>query len=151
MTGTENIKLENNQFIVYKTIKGNEEVFGIFAELKKAIKHRDYFRRYKWDENLKMKTDFPDLDGETFDETPLEENTRKPVELKYIHELYDGSYTVRKTIKGKTYRFGRYSNIELAKQARDYFAGTGWNLEDKTLFSDMDNHKKSYFDTKELF
>lgn len=152
-----NIKLSNNEYIVFKQDGYEEITFGVFDDLKTAIKHRDYYRRYKWNDKLKETYNPEDLEGEVFEdqkEVLLLKKYRKPVELMYIYENCDGSYYIKKTLNDKAYYFGRYSNLKLAKQARDYFKGTGWKLEDRLLFSDMKDtkdYKKDYWDSKELY
>lgn len=153
MVDADNIKREGEQFIVFKQTFEKQIIFGEFDSLETAIRHRDYYRRYDWDPKLKKVYNPENLDGEEYlhnvkGKPPKEEG------LEYIQKLFDGSYRITKLVNGKVHYFGRYSNLELAKKARDYFVGTGWNLDDRLLFRDMNDStdfKKDYWDNKELF
>lgn len=65
--------------------------------------------------------------------------------MKHIHfDKRHGTYVLNKKIYGKTYNFGTYDTLDLARIARDYFEKEGWvdNLENRLMFTKTKNIEK---------
>lgn len=76
----------------------------------------------------------------------------KKKEPKNIY-LEKGVYKIFKSIQGKRYTFGKYTTLEKAIRARNYFETKGWKncISEKDKFSDVPEETKSYFESSELY
>ena len=114
-------KTKGGRYFLIKKIKGKHYNFGTYSSLEEAKKYRDYFESKGWrnclDERLNYST------------------SKHP--NRYITK-HKESYRIFKKVKGETCFFGTYKSLEKAQEIRDYFERTGWNLNERLLFSEVD-------------
>jgi len=114
-------KTKGGKYFLIKNIKGKHYNFGTYSSLEEAKKYRNYFESKGWINCLDER---------------LEYSTSKHPN-RYICK-HNGSYRIFKKVNGKTAFFGTYKSLEKAQEIRDYFERTGWNLNERLLFSDVD-------------
>lgn len=108
-------KTEYGTYRVRRTFKGKRYSYGTYKTLLEAIKKRDELLSSVWFNMESKKND-----------------------KKFINQIHNGSFVIRKNINGKMVHFGTFHNLEDAKKFRDNCVDHDWKVKPKLIQDERD-------------
>lgn len=107
------------KYLLQKHINRKLIYFGSYSNLEDTIKAREYFESTGWNPDERLK---------------YNQARKYSSENQFISKTQAG-YIIKKSINGKPYSFGSYSNLEDAKKAKAYFIEHDWDFEERLKFT----------------